>query len=110
MRRRDLTKGVTMSPATTQPPPSARSHRFWAAYLLGGLTVVIAGLLWQGLGRPPTAYAQVPDSGAQRYEMINEQRTTNQKLTEVVTLLREIRDLQAAPKKDKEAKPPPQVP
>jgi len=84
----------------------------WAAYVLGGLAVLAAGLLWQGLGRPPAAYGQVPDSGAQRLEMINELRTSNQKLTEVVALLREIRDLEAgkAAAKDKEAKPAPPKP
>ena len=85
---------------------------FWAAYVFGGLTVLAAALLWQGLGKPPAAYGQVPDSGAQRMEMINELRTSNQKLTEVVALLREIRDLEAgkAAAKDKEAKPPPSKP
>jgi hypothetical protein len=92
------------------PPTPQYKRRFWPAYLLGGLTVLAAGLLWQGLARPPAAYGQVPDSGAQRYEMITELRTSNQKLTEVVALLKEIRDLQAAPKKDKDAKPPAQVP
>ena len=47
---------------------------FWAAYVFGGLTVLAAALLWQGLGKPPAAYGQVPDSGAQRNEMINELR------------------------------------
>ncbi len=88
------------------PTTSKHERRFWPAYVLGGLTVLAAALLWQGLAKPPAAYGQVPDSGAQRNEMINEQRTTNQKLTEVVALLREIRDLQAVPKKDKDAKPP----
>ncbi len=94
-----------MSPTTSHP-----TRRFWPAYLLGGLTVLAAGLLWQGLSKPPAAYGQVPDSGAQRYEMIAELRTSNQKLTEIAALLREIRDLQAVPKKDKDAKPPAQVP
>jgi len=83
---------------------------FWPAYLLGGLTVLAAGLLWQGLARPPAAYGQVPDSGAQRNEMIIELRTSNQKLAEIATLLREIRDLQGVPKKDKDAKSPTPTP
>jgi hypothetical protein len=94
-----------MSPTTPH-----RTRRFWSAFVLGGLTVLAAGLLWQGLSKPQVAYAQVPDSGAQRYEMITELRTSNRKLTEVVALLKEIRDLQAAPKKEKEAKSPAPVP
>ncbi len=82
---------------------------FWAAYMLGGLTVLAAALLWQGLGRPTAAYGQVPDSGAQRQEMIVELRASNQKLSEIAGVLREIRDLESS-KKDKEKEPKPAPP
>lgn len=84
---------------------SIRRRRYWSAYVGGGLTVLAAGLLWQGLTDPPRAYGQVPDSGQQRIEMISELKASNQKLAEAVTLLREIRDLQAAAKKDPAVKP-----
>jgi type II secretory pathway component PulM len=80
---------------------------FWPAYVLGGLTVLCAALLWQVFGQPPAAYGQVPDSGAQRLEMIAELRASNQKLGEIAGLLREIRDLEAGKKdKEKDARPP----
>jgi|GEM_PF-6476744 len=67
-------------------------------FALGGITVLLAALFWNGLARPRPALAQVPDSGLQRKEMIDELRQSNKKLAEIVTLLREIRDLQAAAK------------
>ncbi len=70
---------------------SWRTQRLWTAYLLGVLTVAGAMLLTQGLA-PRPAYAQLPDSGAQRNEMILEQKATNQKLTEILAVLKEIRD------------------
>jgi len=79
--------------------------RPWSAYVIGGLVVLAAGLLWQGLGNPPQALGQVPDSGQQRIEMISELKASNQKLAEVVSLLREIRDLQASAKKEAPVKP-----
>ena len=79
----------------------------WSAYVVGGVTVLLAGLLWQGLSAPPAALAQIPDSGSQRLEMIKELQLSNQKLAEITGLLREIRDLQAGEKKDKEHKPAP---
>ncbi len=82
-----------------------RSRRFWSAYLLGIATVGAAAFAWQGLAARP-AYAQVPDSGAQRAELIAEQKLTNQKLSEVVGLLREIRD-QGVPGKVAKPTPPP---
>ena len=51
-------------------------------------------VLWRGVSAPPAAYAQVPDSGAQRNELIKQQRVTNQKLAQIVQLLTEIRDRQ----------------
>ena len=83
---------------------------YWSAYVVGGVTVLLAGLLWQGLSAPPAALAQIPDSGSQRVEMIKELQLSNQKLAEITGLLREIRDLQAGEKKDKERKPAPDKP
>jgi hypothetical protein len=81
---------------------------YWSAYVVGGVTVLLAGLLWQGLSAPPAALAQIPDSGSQRLEMIKELQLSNQKLAEITGLLREIRDLQAGEKKDKDHKPAPE--
>jgi hypothetical protein len=70
--------------------PQPRS--FWHGFLIGGAALLLFGLLWQGVSQPPPAYAQVPDSGAQRERIIKEAVATNQKLTEVVDLLKQIRD------------------
>jgi hypothetical protein len=86
--------------------PTPPKRTFWSAYVLGGITVLAAGLLWHGLSTPPAAYGQIPDSGAQRLEMITELRASNQKLAEILGVLREIRDLQAVPKDKKDSKPP----
>ena len=75
-------------------PPLTRS--FWRGYLLGGATLLLMGLLWQFVSQPSPAYAQVPDSGAQRNRMIEELVTANKKLTEVTNVLKEIRDLNKA--------------
>lgn len=72
---------------------SGRAHGFWRGFLAGLATLVLAGLLWHAAGQPPPVYAQIPDSGAQRNQMIKEQAVTNQKLTQIIELLREIRDL-----------------
>ena len=72
-----------------------RRRRFWPAYLLGIGTTLCMGALIGVIAQPPAALAQIPDSGAQRIKMIREQQLTNKKLTEIVTLLGEIRDLQA---------------
>ena len=77
----------------------------WSAYVLALATVLAGLLLWHGLSSPRAAYGQIPDSGAQFNEMIRELRTSNEKLTEIAGLLRDIRDAQAEPKKDKERKP-----
>ena len=68
------------------------NRRYWSAYVLGVATALMAGVLWLGVSSPPPAYGQVPDSGAQRQRMIREMVTTNQKLGEVVDLLKQIRD------------------
>jgi len=64
----------------------------WRGYLLGLATCVFVGLLWQVVSHPPPTYAQLPDSGAQRNRMIQEQVNANKKLSEIAGLLREIRD------------------
>lgn len=77
-----------------------RRGRFSTALLLGiGVGVGII-MLMQPLLSPPAAHAQLPDSAAQRVEMLAEQKITNQKLTEIAALLREIRDQRTAPPKD----------
>jgi hypothetical protein len=68
------------------------NRRYWSAYALGVGTALMVVTLWLGLNSPPPAYGQVPDSGAQRQRMIKEMVTTNEKLTEVVNLLKQIRD------------------
>lgn len=68
--------------------------RPWTTFIAGALVASCALALWSVAWSPPTALAQVPDSGAQRAEMLREQRTTNQKLEEIAGLLREIRDQQ----------------
>ncbi len=85
---------------------SIRSRRFWSAFLLGSLSVAVAAFAVQGLAARP-AYAQVPDSGAQRVEMLAEQKVTNQRLAEIVGLLREIRDQGVPGKVAKPLTPPP---
>lgn len=69
---------------------------FWRGYLLGGATLVLVGLLWQFFSQPPPAYGQVPDSGAQRNQMIQELVSANTKLAEITKLVKEIRDLEKA--------------
>lgn len=85
-------------------------RRTWPAYALGVASVLAAGLLWNTLVMPQPAYAQVPDSGAQRNDMIKELRTSNEHLSQAVALLKEIRDLQKRETKEEarneDAKPP----
>lgn len=78
---------------------------FFAVGLAGVMIIVIGTGLWYVTGVP--TLAQVPDSGAQFNEMIKELRVSNQKLTEIAALLREIRDAQGGPAKEKEPKPSP---
>jgi hypothetical protein len=69
---------------------SARA--WWPGFLLGAGTVGLVAALWLGLGGPPSALGQIPDSGAQRADMIKELRDSNRKLAEMADLLRDIRD------------------
>lgn len=63
-----------------------------AAFLVG---LAAAALALPALSVPVAA--QVPDSGAQRNAMIVELQKSNQRLTEILDVLRQIRDRQAAP-------------
>ncbi|MCG3128164.1 MAG: hypothetical protein CHACPFDD_03040 [Phycisphaerae bacterium] len=73
---------------TTLPPSrwvrSSRSSLLLTAGVLGVLMVLLAPA--------GASLGQIPDSGAQRSEMLREQRLTNQLLAEAVGLLKEIRD------------------
>ncbi len=82
-------------------------RRFWFPFALGALATVLALVLWTQLSSPPPAYGQIPDSGAQRAQMVQEQKITNQKLTEIATILTQIRDRQAGATPEKEEKPAP---
>ena len=82
------------------------NRQYWSAYALGVGTALMVGTLWLGVNSPPPAYGQVPDSGAQRQRMIKEMVTTNQKLTEAVNLLKQIRDQGAGDTSAKEPRPP----
>ena len=63
--------------------PPHRRATFFSAYLLATITVACVSVLAWGLAPPPSARAQVPDSGAQRLRMIAQLRTSNEKLTEI---------------------------
>lgn len=75
------------------------TDRFWRGFAVGGITFLAVGILWFGSAQIRPAFAQVPDSGAQRMQMIREQQFTNQKLDVVIKLLTDIRD-QSAEKQD----------
>ena len=89
---------------------TAPKRKFWTAYALGGITVLAAALLGQGIAPPRTAVAQIPDSGLQRKEMVDELKAINAKLTDVVSMLREIRDVEVAGKGQQADKPPAPTP
>ena len=67
--------------------------RAWMLFGLGLVAALAGAVLWQGLLRPPPAYGQIPDAGAQRRQMIEELAALNKKVAEANELLREIRDL-----------------
>jgi hypothetical protein len=46
-------------------------------------------LLWRYVPSTPIAYAQIPDAGAQRNDMIDQQKATNEKLDKILKLLSE---------------------
>ena len=84
------------------------TKRDWSGFLLGVCTALLAGVLWLGISSPPPAFGQIPDSGAQRGEMIMELRGVNRQLKEIAGILREIRDAKQAdtPQKAKPAASP----
>ncbi|RMF84462.1 MAG: hypothetical protein D6744_03080 [Planctomycetota bacterium] len=63
------------------------------------LTIVVTTLFWRAAPVRP-AYAQLPDAGAQRAAILQELRASNSKLTEITSLLKQIRD-QTKPKSEK---------
>ncbi len=68
--------------------------RFWSVFVFGAACTLSAAFLYQSFYQPPAAQAQIPDSGQQRYEMVQELKSANKKLAEIVGLLTEIRDLE----------------
>ena len=79
-------------------------NRFWSVFACGAACALGVVLLWQSLYQPPVAQAQIPDSGRQRNEMVEELKLANKKLAEIAGLLTEMRDLdrkQAAADKSK---------
>lgn len=86
---------------------AARMQRpgLWGACAVGAAAALAAALLWHGPAAPPAALAQVPDSGAQRNEMIRELQIANRRLGEIADLLREIRDAQAGADKGRRPAP-----
>ena len=86
----------------------------WLSFFLGAATIVGVGLLWQGLGAPSVAYGQMRqstaqltafDSGKQRNDMIKELRAANSRLTEISSVLKEIRNAQKSEQNATRAKP-----
>jgi len=89
---------------------SALKNRSRTPFLLGAATTLLGILLWSQLSAPAPAYAQLPDSAAQRNEMVQELRAMNGRLAEITGLLREIRDdarQKGAQKPEPKGPPPP---
>jgi hypothetical protein len=53
-----------------------------------GLLAIIAVELWAGLGSAPRALAQIPDTGLQRQQLVDEARKTNALLEKILEHLR----------------------
>ncbi len=85
---------------------SPRAAKFMAPYLMGGLSMLLAVIAWQGLATPRVAHAQLPDAAAQRLTMIRELQQANKKLDVIADLLKEIRDADKDGDKDKDPKRP----
>ena len=79
---------------------------FWRGFSLGVVALLVIGLAWQLAANPQPAYAQIPDSGAQRDRMIRELTEVNKQLKESVGLLKEIRDLSQDKKNEGRPTPP----
>jgi hypothetical protein len=58
-------------------------------WLIAIIVIQTFALLWRFVPSTPVAYAQIPDAGAQRNDMIEQQKTTNEKLDKILTLLSE---------------------
>jgi hypothetical protein len=85
------------------------TRRPWlAALTIAACVVVIAGTVSGPSGGG--AYAQLPDSAAQRIEMLQELRLMNKQLADIAAVLREIRDrapgAPAAPENPSKSAPP----
>lgn len=63
---------------------------FWTPFLLGAVLALLVFSAGQGLLAPRSAYAQVPDSGRQRKEMIDELKQVNVKLEQIHKKLTEM--------------------
>ncbi len=83
-----------------------RGGSFLTGFAFGAAALLACVLVWGELSRPGVALAQVPDSGAQRAQMIAELKTANIRLGEMLVVLREIRDGE----KPKGGEPPPAKP
>jgi hypothetical protein len=64
----------------------------WTALLAGAMIATLALWLVSLAPSPQVALGQVPDSGLQRQQMIEELKASNRKLDDIAGLLREIRD------------------
>lgn len=82
-----------------------KRRAYWGAYALGAATMFAVTVFGQTILYPTTARAQVPDSGKQRNEMIDELKTANRTLVEIRDVLRAMQD-QEAGKDAKAAKRP----
>ncbi|MCO6439322.1 MAG: hypothetical protein J5J06_19710 [Phycisphaerae bacterium] len=67
---------------------NAFSLRGWPRMLLVGFVLATLIRVWLGpIISAPTAVAQIPDAGAQRMQLLEETRKTNQLLTEIRQIL-----------------------
>ncbi|HWB53096.1 MAG TPA: hypothetical protein VG722_02855 [Tepidisphaeraceae bacterium] len=58
----------------------------WIVLMLALQTLILLGQ-WVGQPALSTAQAQIPDTGAQRQEIIDQLKITNSKLDDLITLL-----------------------
>ncbi len=70
--------------------PPHRLLRNWPLVLLAALSATLVTAM-AAAPRSSAGSTQVPDSGAQRAQMIEELRTANRQLAEIVALLREMK-------------------
>lgn len=85
----------------------------WTRRLLcavAALLAVIAAELWAGLPAAQPVWAQIPDSGRQRQELLEEARRTNRLLSEIVEHLKSgTLKVDLADTDKQQAKAPPRV-